>query len=59
VANEPAKNGFFIAKITFNNDAATFKNMRLGAWMTGEAQVVTGDVSLQSRILSSITKGIR
>lgn len=59
VATEPAKNGFFIAKITFNNNAAKSKNIRLGNWMTGEAQVITEDVSLQSRILNSITKGIR
>jgi len=59
VANEPAKNGFFIAKITFNNDAAAYKNIRLGNWMTGEAQVITEDVSLKTRILDSITKGIR
>jgi len=59
VANEPAKNGFFVAKISFDNDAAAYKNIRLANWMTGEAQVITEDVSLQSRILNSITKGIR
>lgn len=59
VANEPAKDGFFIAKITFNNDAAKSKNIRLRNWMTGEAQIITEDVSVQSRILNSITKGIR
>jgi multidrug efflux pump subunit AcrA (membrane-fusion protein) len=59
VANEPAKNGFFVAKVTFNNNADAYKNIRLGSWMTGEAQVITEDVSLQSRILNSITKGIR
>jgi len=59
VANEPANNGLFVAKITFANNADAYKNIRLGNWMTGEAQVITEDVSLQSRILNSITKGIR
>ena len=58
VANEPAKDGFFVAKITFNNKDVTYKNIRLGNWMTGEAQIITEDVSLQSRILNSITRGL-
>ena len=57
IADEPAANGFFTIKVTLTNtnlkQSASLKN-----WMVGDALIITRDISLQSRILKSVIKGL-
>jgi multidrug resistance efflux pump len=48
IANEPSTDGYFVAKITINKQPNFNKNIPLNIRMMGEAQIITGYVSLKS-----------
>lgn len=59
IADEPASDGLFTIKINFNNINQLKKPINIKSWMTGNAEIITEDVSLQSRIYNSIVKGLK
>jgi len=50
VADEPGKNGRFSVKITLNNESLKHK-LKLRDWVTGDAEIMTDDVSLENRLM--------
>lgn len=59
IADEPTSEGIFNIKVTFNNYTDLKKPIQLKSWMTGNAEIITEDLSLQSRIYNSIIKGLK
>jgi hypothetical protein len=57
ITDEPNQNGLFTIKITLNKMGSK-KQLFLKDWMTGDAEIVTEDISLQRRIFNSIFKGL-
>jgi len=55
IADEPAQNGFFIIKVSLNTSSLKH-SIALKDWMTADAEIITEDVSIKSRILKSIFK---
>jgi len=53
ITDEPDKNGMFSAKVTLNSSALK-KQVVLRSWMTGDAEIITQDVSLATRLLRNI-----
>lgn len=58
MADEPTKDGLFAIKVTFDKSIGLKKPVKLKNWMTATAEIITEDVSLQSRIYNSIVKGL-
>lgn len=56
VADDPGKGGLFTVKVTLNKTGLK-QPIQLKSWMTGDAGVVTENMSLQGRIYKSIIKG--
>ena len=52
-ADEPTKDGFFTIKVTLDNSGIRHK-FAFKSWMTGDAEIITESVSLQSRVLKTV-----
>ena len=59
IADEPAIDGLFAIKVNFNHINQLKNPIKIKSWMTGNAEIITEDVSLQSRIFNSIVKGLK
>ncbi len=55
IADEPAKGGLFEVKITLNNTGLK-QPIKLKNWMTGDAQIITQDVSIMRRVSMNLFK---
>jgi len=58
IADEPGKDGFFSIKVTLNSTGIK-RRFVFKSWITGDAEIITENVSLQSRIYKSILKGLQ
>jgi len=57
ITDEPTVNGLFIIKVALNSTGSKYP-VALKSWMAGDAEIITQNVSLQSRIFKSIFKGL-
>lgn len=57
IADEPGKDGFFSIKITLNSTGLK-RRLVFKSWITGDAEIITENLSLQSRIYKSLMKGL-
>ncbi|MDB5121968.1 MAG: hypothetical protein JWP94_97 [Mucilaginibacter sp.] len=57
IADEPTNNGLFIIKVNLNNAGSKYPVI-LKSWTMGDAEIITQNVSLQSRIFKSVFKGL-
>lgn len=55
LTDEPNAAGFFTVKITLNNSGSKHP-VQLKSWMTGDAEIITKDVSVSERITSNLFK---
>lgn len=53
IADEPAETSLFLIKVTFDYSALKH-SIRLKEWMTGNAEIITQDVSVLKRITSNL-----
>lgn len=60
ITDEPDKWGHFAVKIAFNKtNNGLKKSLALKDWMTGDADIVTADASLQYRLYKKLYKGLK
>jgi HlyD family secretion protein len=57
IADVPDNRGLFSLKVTLN--AHSKQPVRINNWMTGQAEIVTENVSIASRIYNSIISGLK
>jgi len=58
IADEPGREGFFTLKVNFDKSGLQ-RTIQLKTWMVADAEIITKDVSVESRVLKSIFKGLQ